>query len=329
MGSDRSRRSCAAGLARAHRHGMARMLGLLATVCVQAAAAAPAAADTVLRDDRGQAVALPASGAAPQRIVTLMPSLTETVCALGACNRLVGTDRFSDWPAEVRALPKLGGLEDTQVERLLSLKPDLVLSPGSTRAVDRLQALGLRVLVLEPQSLADTERVLRVVAQALGEPAAARLQWQRLEQRVAAAAARLPAAARGQRVYLEVAASPFAAGEASFAGQLLARLGLGNVVPAALGSFPQLNPEFVLRAQPDIVIASQRGLASMASRPGWSGLRALQSGRTCGLESAAWDSLVRPGPRLADAAEALADCIARLPPSAVVLSTPAASSSRP
>ena len=295
---------------------------LLAASLVHAASAAPAAltdGHAVLRDDRGQTVALPAGGAAPQRIVTLMPSLTETVCALGACSRLVGTDRFSDWPAAVRGLPKLGGLEDTQVERLLRLKPDLVLSPGSTRAVDRLQALGLRVLVLEPQSLADTERVLRVVAQALGEPDAAAVLWQQLQRRIADAAARVPPAARGQRVYLEVAASPFAAGETSFVGELLAQLGLGNVVPAALGAFPALNPEFVLRAQPDIVIASQRGLASMASRPGWSSLRALQAGRSCGLAPAAWDSLVRPGPRLADAAEALAACIAGLPPAGASL----------
>jgi iron complex transport system substrate-binding protein len=302
--------------------GLAWLLAAAMACAASAASAAPAApADgpVILRDDRGQAVALPAGGAVPQRIVTLMPSLTETVCALGACGRLVGTDRFSDWPAAVRELPKLGGLEDTQVERLLRLKPDLVLSPGSTRAVDRLQALGLRVLVLEPQSLADTERVLRVVAQALGEPAAAAVLWQRLQRRIAAAAARVPAATRGQRVYLEVAASPFAAGEASFVGELLAQLGLGNVVPAALGSFPSLNPEFVLRAQPDIVIASQRGLASMASRPGWSSLRALQAGRSCGLAPVDWDSLVRPGPRLADAAEALAACIAGLPPAGASL----------
>lgn len=272
-------------------------------------AAATAMAAVAVEDDRGRRVEMPAP---PQRIVTLMPSLTEIVCALQACPRLVGTDRFSNWPASVHTLPKLGGLEDTQVERLLALKPDLVLSPGSSRAVDRLEALGLRVVVLEPKSLQDTERVIQQVARALGQPEAGPALWQGMQQRMRAAAARVPAALRGQKVYFEVASTPYAAGEASFVGETLQLLGMGNVVPAALGPFPKLNPEFVVRAQPDLVMASKRALAEMPARPGWGTMRALREGRSCGFEAGPWDSLVRPGPRLADGAEAMADCLAAL-----------------
>ncbi len=258
------------------------------------------------------ATATAAPAPAPQRIVSLLPSLTETVCALQACARLVGTDRYSNWPLSVRKLPKLGGLEDTQIERIVALKPDLVLAAGSTRAVERLQALGLNVVVLEPQSLQDTQRVIGLVAQALGDPAAGAALWQRMEVRIDAAAARVPAALHGQRVYFEVAEAPFAAGEASFLGQTLARLGLRNVVPAALGPFPQLNPEFVVRAQPDIVMATARAVAEMPARPGWGTLRALRERRHCGFAPERWDVLVRPGPRLAEAAEILADCLVTL-----------------
>jgi iron complex transport system substrate-binding protein len=113
-------------------------------------------------------------------------------------------------------------------------------------------------------------------------------------------------------VYFEVAANPYAAGEASFVGELLARLGLINIVPATMGPFPQLNPEFVLRAQPAVVMATAAAVAQMPGRPGWNSLQALQRGHVCGFAAEAYDTLVRPGPRLGDAAEAIADCLAGL-----------------
>jgi len=260
-------------------------------------------------DDRGRSLTL---AQPPQRVISLLPSLTETVCALQACGRLVGTDRHSDWPASVRTLPRLGGLEDTQIERIVALKPDLVLAAVSSRAVDRLEALGVPVLALEPQSLADTRRMVQRVALALGVPGQGDALLVQIDSRIAAAAQRVPPGWRGRKLYVEVAAVPYAASEASFIGELLTLLGLGNVVPASLGPFPQLNPEFVLRAQPDVVVASARGLAGMPARPGWSTLKALQARHSCGLAPAAWDALVRPGPRLGEAADALADCVAGL-----------------
>jgi iron complex transport system substrate-binding protein len=282
---------------------------LLFALLAAAAGSAHAQAGVVIVDDRGRSVALARPA---QRIVSLLPSLTETVCALQACARLVGIDRYSDWPDSVRTLPRVGGLEDTQIERIVALAPDLVLAGVSSRALDRLEALGLTVLALEPRGLADTRHTVSRVAQALGVAGAGEALLTRIDTRIAAAAARVPPAWRGRRVYLEVASEPYAAGEASYLGELLARLGLGNVVPAALGPFPQLNPEFVLRAQPDVVMASARALAEMAARPGWAGLRALKSRHACGFAPAAWDSLARPGPRLGEAAEAIADCIAGL-----------------
>ena len=272
------------------------------------------AAPTVLVDDRGQRIEVLGP---PQRVVSLLPSLTEIVCALQHCGLLVGTDRYSNWPASVRVLPKLGGLEDTQIERIVALKPDLVLAATSSRAIDRLEALGLRVLTLEPKSLKDTQRVIGLVAQALHDAPAGVALWQRIDSRIQAAAGRLPPALRGQRVYFEVASAPYAAGEVSFIGEVLQRLGLGNVAPAALGPFPKLNPEFVVRAQPDIVMATTRALAEMPARPGWNTLRALRDKRQCGFDTEPWDMLVRPGPRLADAADLLVDCLLKLPAQAV------------
>lgn len=276
----------------------------LAFIAIDDARAAPPA--VTVTDDRGQQVGL---ARPPQRIVSLLPSLTETVCALGACARLVGTDRYSNWPAAVQGLPKLGGLEDTQIERVVALKPDLVLTAVSSRANDRLSALGVPVLALEPQQWAGTRRAILTLASALGDAAAGPALVAQIEARVAAAAARVPQPLRGQPVYFEVASSPYAAGEASFLGELLARMGLGNIVPATMGAFPKLNPEFVIRAQPAVVMASAAAVAEMPGRPGWRALRALQRGQVCGFGAAAMDALVRPGPRLGEAAEAVADCL--------------------
>ena len=273
-----------------------------------AQATAPITININIIDDRGQQIALARPAA---RIVSLLPSLTETVCALQACARLVGVDRYSDWPASVRLLPQLGGLEDTQIERLVALKPDLVLAAGSTRAIARLESLGIPVLALEPRNLADTRRVILAVAAALGTPELGDMVWTQVDARINAAAARLQAL-RGQRIYFEVAATPYAAGEASFLGELLARLGMRNVVPAALGPFPQLSPEFVVRAQPEVLMATQQAVAEMPARPGWAGMRALQQARHCGFAPAAFDVLMRPGPRLGQAAEILADCLLSL-----------------
>ena len=263
----------------------------------------------VLVDDRGKRLTLAQPA---QRVVSLLPSLTETVCALSACHRLVGVDRYSNWPAAVRKLPSLGGLEDTQIERIVSLKPDLVLVAVSSRATDRLEALGLPVLALEPKSLAETRQVLRTVALALGRPQQGEQLWASLEARLQAAAARVPPALRGQRVYFEVASAPYAAGEASFVGELLGRLGLANIVPAAMGPFPKLNPEFVVRAQPGLVMASRRNLAEMPGRPGWAALNALRQQRSCGFSEDQADALVRPGPRLAEGAELIVDCLLQI-----------------
>jgi len=283
------------------------MTAIFATLCALCCLSSHAAD---IRDDRGVTVHL---AAPPQRIVSLLPSLTETVCALGACARLVGTDRFSNFPPEVQALPKAGGLDDASVERIVALKPDLVLAAGSTRAIARLESLGLTVAALEPHDMADAHRVLDAVATLLQVPGADAV-WSRIRQRTDAAVARVPAGWRGKRAYFEVDAGPYAAGTSSFIGELLRHLGLGNIVPAELGPFPKLNPEFVVRARPDVVMGGERDVDQMAARPGWSDMAALRAHRVCRFGRGQADVIVRPGPRLGEAAELVADCLARLDP---------------
>jgi iron complex transport system substrate-binding protein len=274
------------------------VLWLLCVVSAQA---------VVVRDDLQVAVTLTQ---VPQRIVSLLPSLTETVCALGQCQRLVGVDRYSNWPESVAKLPRLGGGIDPQIESVVALAPDLVLMATSARGADRLRALGLKVLSLEPKSHADMQRVITTLGQVLGlANADAQRVWHDMQSGVEAAAQSVPASARGARVYFEVSPAPHAASEASFIGETLTRLGARNVVPAMLGPFPQLNPEFVVRAQPDVIMVGDSNWALMRNRPGWASLSALQQHRVCTFTPEQSDVLVRPGPRMAEAAALMAQCL--------------------
>ncbi len=282
---------------------LAAAWALLAWTAVPAQATA--AEPVQVTDDRGRVVSLPAP---PRRVVSLLPSLTETVCALGACDRLVGVDDYSNWPESVKALPHVGGLEDAQVETVVALRPDLVLAATSTRSVARLEALGLKILAIEPRSLADLRRTIARLDQALGTGQGATLQV-RLDQELAGAPALLPPAARGLRVYFEVSESPYAASEASFLGELLARLGAVNVVPGALGPFPRINPEFVVRANPQVIMTTAGPAAEMAGRPGWRGIEAVRQGRVCAFGPREADLLVRPGPRLGEGLRLMARCL--------------------
>ena len=264
-----------------------------------------AAHAVVVTDERGVRVELPRP---PQRIVTLLPSLTESVCTLGGCDRLVGVDRYSNWPEAVRALPQLGGGIDPNVEAIVALKPDVVLLAKSSRVTGRLEALGLKVLVLEPKSHVDVRRVLDAVAQVLGS-GDARQVWREIDASVSAAAQSLPAGAARTRVYFEVNNAPYAAGESSFIGETLARLGVKNIVPASLGPFPKLNPEYVVRADPDLIMVGARSAQGLEQRPGWGGIRAVREGRICRFTAEESDVLVRPGPRMGEAARLMAGCL--------------------
>lgn len=308
------------------RTGLRIWQGLRALVLCGLVCAAVAAQAYEVVDDRGRTVTL---AAPPQRVVSLLPSLTETVCELGQCHRLVGVDRYSNFPAAVQKLPQLGGGLDPSIEAVVAARPDVVLLAASSRAADRLEALGLKAVVLEPKTHADVQRVMGKVAQVLGLPSAQAVQvWRHIDAAVQAAAQSLPPSVRATRVYFEVNRGPYGAGAASFMGETLSRLGVQNILGPELGPFPKLNPEFVVRANPDIIMVGQRNAGGMTDRPGWLGIRAVREQRMCVFSLTDSDMLVRPGPRMAEAARILADCIASRSPH-VAAAAPAAEVPRP
>ena len=291
----------------------------LCGVCVAAPPGDTAAAalapqrDIVVRDDSGREVrfAHPA-----QRVVTLLPSLTETVCALGACARLVATDRYSDFPAAVRSLPKAGGLDDAQVEEIVRLKPDVVLLSLSQRIAGRLQELGVQSVSLETQTFAHIAHSVALVGQVLGLPERAAALNEEIDRNVHAVSERARARGHGPgpSVYVEVDRAPYAAGAGSFIGEMLARLGARNIVTPDLGPFPRLNPEYVVRHDPDVIIVTEEELPNFAERPGWDQIRAVKEQRVCSFPAEVRYMIERPGPRVADGMQALAACLERVAP---------------
>ena len=266
-------------------------------------------ASQAIVDDRGRTVRL---AHAPRRIVSLLPSLTESVCALGLCDRLVGVDRYSNWPDSVRKLPVVGGGIDPSIEAIVALKPDLVLLSNASKVAARLEALGVPAAALEVRSQEGVHKVLGQLGRLLGVPPAQGSErvWRSLQQGLAEAAARMPPRARGLRVYFEVSHGPYAAGPQSFIGETLSRLGVANVVPAELGPFPRLSPEFLLRARPDVILLGSRSMQAAPGYPGWKSLQAVRSGQVCIFDEQESDTIVRPGPRMAEAARLMAGCLA-------------------
>ena len=200
------------------------------------------------------------------------------------------------------------------IARLIDhLRPDVVVMASSSRSRERLQSLGIRVLALEPKTHADVQRVIAKLGMLMQEPDAQRL-WRTIDAGVSAAAQSLPATVRRQRVYFEVNRAPYAAGPGSFMGETLSRLGAQNIIDPKLGPFPKINPELVVRANPDVIMVGDTEGASLSQRPGWSGIAAIRTQSVCLFPRLQSEVLVRPGPRMAEGARMMADCLLKTLP---------------
>ena len=283
------------------------LIALTAGVFLYASAACAA---ITMQDDLQRTVVISRPA---QRVITMLPSLTEIVCALGACDKLVAIDRFSNWPASVGGLPKAGDLDDASIELIVSLKPDLVLISSAQRISTRLGELGITSFALNPQSYADEVRAVTLIGALLGVSAQAADLNATSEKRVRDIGAEAIRRRHGAspRVYFEIDRTPYAAGPQSYIGELLSRLGTRNIVDPGLGAFPRLNSEYIVRHDPDILFVSAVDVAGLALRPGWDALHAVRERHICTFAPEIEATIMRPGPRIADGMQAMSDCIER------------------
>jgi iron complex transport system substrate-binding protein len=268
-----------------------------------------------------------AAAAVPARLVTLAPSLTETAYALGLGDRVVGVSDYTAWPPEAATKPRLGGLFNPDLERILGLKPDLaLLLPSQRDLAAKLGRLGIATLVVPSESLADVERAFVAVGdrcgrREAGRAAAARFRAALAPRPVAHVVVGRGAGSRPLRVFLAAGREPgrmgniLAAGPGTFLDELLTRLGGRNVFADAPARYAQVGLEEIVARAPDAVLELQgdplpeterrRLLADWRSLPG---LSAAAAGHVTIL---AGDYVLIPGPRLPHLYDEMAAALAR------------------
>jgi iron complex transport system substrate-binding protein len=245
----------------------------------------------------------------PARIVSLAPSITETLFALGVGARVVAVSDFCDYPPEVKRLPRVGSFNAPSVEAVLGQRPDLVIvapSPGNHESVLTLQRLGVRVEVVDPERLADLPVVTRRIAEVAGVPQAGERLVATMTREMDAVRARVAGAPK-PRVLMLVGQDPLiAVGPESFLGELLVEAGATNVAPAG-ESWPRLNVEVVIAEDPEVIVDLSMGTeAGTATADYWTRFASLAAVRQKRVYPFRSLEALRPGPRLAPALEELA-----------------------
>jgi iron complex transport system substrate-binding protein len=256
-------------------------------------------------DDLGVTVTLERE---PERVVAMMPSHTETLCAIGACDKLVGVDDFSNYPPETDDLPRLGGAFTPNLEAIIALEPDLVLADESSDLAAALRNAGVTVYAGTAQTFEETFEKFEVLGQLVNREIEAALLVERVRGEIDAIAEQAEAL-EPVSVYYEIDPTPFSVGPASFIGVLLAKAGGDNIVTADLGDFPQLEPEFVIAADPEVIIVSEEDADALAERPGWANITAIAQGRVVTTDAVTRDTISRPGPRMVDAVRFFAQAL--------------------
>ncbi|HEV8053832.1 MAG TPA: ABC transporter substrate-binding protein [Candidatus Limnocylindrales bacterium] len=267
-----------------------------------------------LTDDAGREVTLEVE---PQRIVSLAPSNTEIVCAIDACERLVGVTDFDDYPAEVVEIDKVVTMAQVDVEAVVATEPDLVLAAGNeltpSAVIDQIADLGVPVLVLYPESLDEVSADIQLVGMAVGRDDEAAALVEDMATRVDAVEEAVADLER-PRTFYEVSVfegTIYTAGESSFLASLIETAGGEPITGDALSTSIEL--EELVAADPELILLGDATYdstitpESVAQRQGWEAMTAVGDGRVVVVT----DDVVitRPGPRIIDGLEALARAI--------------------
>lgn len=271
----------------------------------------------------GAGVAGTESSATPRRIIALAPGNVELLFALGLGDRVVGVGDFTSWPPEAKGRPKLGGLMDANLEAIVALDPDLLVAlPSEGRLATRAEALGIEVLRVDSDNLADVEAGIEAIARRCGVESAGEAflaTWRRdLAPRSHKGAA--------PRVLISIArpAGPpsdvFTAGPGSFPHELLSRLGVINVMADAPAPYPTVGLEEVLGRAPEIILELRAEPVSTelaaALRQDWAAFAELPAVRDGRIAIVAGSHTMIPGPRLPKLYREMAAALGLDPPAA-------------
>jgi iron complex transport system substrate-binding protein len=255
----------------------------------------------------------PAHDETAQRVVSLSPSTTEAVFAVGAGDKLVGRSRYCDFPPEAAALPQVGGYVDPNLEAILSLRPDLVVGargPSGSAIADKLSARNIGTYFPEAESFAAIDAMILGVGERTGRASAAHGVVDSIHARIATVE-RATAALPKTRVLVVFGLEPLSvAGPTSFADEIVRRAGGENVVKDG-GAYPTIGIEHTIALDPDVIVNAAMMEERAADRlrkdaPGWSKVRAVQTEHVATITS---EALLRPGPRIGEGLAIFAEAI--------------------
>jgi iron complex transport system substrate-binding protein len=291
------------------------LIALLLTACGSARSATPtelpALTEIKLTDGLGRHIVL---NEAAQRVLSMAPSNTEILFAVGAGGQVVGRDDFSDYPEAAKNVASIGStFEALNTELIVSMKPDLVLAAeiNTPEQVKALEDLGLTVYYLKnPTTLEEMYTNLEIVAKLTGHEAEAATLVESLKKRVAAVDEKIMSLNSRFNVFYELdgtdPAKPYTAGKGTFITLLIQRAG-GYNIASDIEGYPQLSLEQVVAADPAFIILGDAKFGttpeSIAQRPGWANLSAVKNKQVFPFND---DLLSRPGPRMVDGLEELA-----------------------
>jgi iron complex transport system substrate-binding protein len=271
----------------------------------------PPAVQTLI-DGLGRKITVPVPA---RRIVSLAPSNTEILFAIGAGTAVAGRDDFSDYPPEAAKVPAVGlATGRLQKEKIIALDPDLVLAAeiNSPEQVKALETLGLTVLLLgNPTSFEGLDANIRLLGEITGRSAEGAALASSLNARIARVRERIAGVARRPTVFYEIDSTdptkPWTAGAGTFIDTLIRLAGGENLGARFGGDFPRVSIETIIRADPDVIILGDAAFGvtveTARGRAGWEGLSAVQNGRIHAFDD---DLGSRPGPRLVEGLETLA-----------------------
>jgi len=266
----------------------------------------------VVTDGLGREVNI---AAAPGRIVSLAPSNTEILFAVGAGAGVIGVTKYCNYPAEAQSREQIGGFsaKTISVEKIVALKPDVVVAGDESHqpVIDALVDLNIPVIALKAATFEDVYRNVELVGQITGHDEQAREVVAGMRQRVDAVAAKVAGIPQAERpsVFWEVFDEPLmTAGPSTFIGQMIDLAGGVNVFADVTEEYPEVSAEEVVQRNPAVIMgpdshADKLTPELIAQRPGWQGIAATQAGRIVLIDG---DIASRPGPRLPEALEAIA-----------------------